>query len=35
MGLNGNRLVLVTTMFGGTDPFLGVWWGYGGVLMGF
>ena len=35
MGLNGHRLVLVTTMFGGTDPFLGVWWGYGGVLMGF
>ena len=26
MGLNGNQLVLVTAMFGGTDPFLGFWW---------
>ena len=24
--LNGNQLVLVTAMFGGTDPFLGFWW---------
>ena len=35
MGLNGNRLVLVTTMFGGTDPFLGVWWGYVFFWWGF
>jgi hypothetical protein len=26
MGLNGYQLVLVTAMFGGTDPFLGFWW---------
>ena len=31
MGLNGNQLVLVTTMFGGTDPFLGFRWGFDGV----
>jgi hypothetical protein len=29
MGLNGNQLVLVAAMFGGTDPF----WDSGGVLM--
>jgi hypothetical protein len=30
MGLKGNQWVLVTAMFGGTDPF----WDFGGVLMG-
>ena len=31
MGLNGNRLVLVTTVVGGSDQF----WEFGGVMVGF
>ena len=35
MGLNGNQLVLVTAMFGGTAPFLGSWWCFDGVIVMF
>ena len=33
MGLNGNQLVLVIAMFGGTDPFLWFWWCFDRVIV--